>query len=81
MSDTYRTMFRKNLEVERTIKVTAMALIVISGFGLLIPTVRMTSAQSSVTEVSAPRVKANEYYIFTQELNADEDKLGVQCLR
>jgi len=28
MSDTYRTMFRKNLEVERTIKVAIMALIV-----------------------------------------------------
>ena len=37
----------------------------------------MASAHSSVTEVSAPGVKANEYYIFTQELNADEPKLGV----
>lgn len=77
MFDTYRTMFTKNLVVERTIKVAAIALILISGFVLLIPTVRMSSAQSPGTEVSAPGVKANEYYIFTQELNADEDKLGV----
>jgi plastocyanin len=41
------------------------------------PTVIMASAQSSVTEVSAPGITANEYYIFTHELNADEDKLGV----
>jgi plastocyanin len=32
---------------------------------------------SPVTEVGAPGAKENEYYIFTQELNADEDKLGV----
>ena len=37
----------------------------------------MASGESSVKEVSAPGVKANEYYIFTQELNADEDKLRV----
>ena len=77
MSDRYRTMFTENLVVERTIKLAAMALIIISGFVLLIPTVRMSSAQSSGEEVSAPGVKANEYYVFTQELNADEDKLGV----
>jgi len=28
-------------------------------------------------EVGAPGVNQNEYYIFTQELNADEDALGV----
>jgi len=28
-------------------------------------------------EVGAPGVNKNEYYIFTQELNADEDALGV----
>lgn len=41
------------------------------------PTVIMASNQSSVTEISAPGLKTNEYYIFTQELNADEEKLGV----
>ncbi len=40
------------------------------------PTIPIASAQSG-TEVSAPGIKANEYYIFTQELNADEEKLGV----
>jgi plastocyanin len=41
------------------------------------PTSEKGSAQPSVTEVSAPGVKANEYYVFTQELKADEEKLGV----
>jgi plastocyanin len=31
---------------------------------------------SSVTEVGAPEAKQNEYYIFTQELNANESKVG-----
>jgi plastocyanin len=70
-------MFTKNLDAKRAIKVAAMTLIVISGLTLLAPTVIMASAQSSVEEVSPPGVKANEYYIFTQELNADEEKLGV----
>src|SRR6476659_3632603 len=70
-------MFTKNLDAKRGIKVAAMTLIVISGLTLLAPTVIMASAQSSVTEVSAPGVKPNEYYTFTQELNADEAKLGV----
>jgi plastocyanin len=70
-------MFPKNLDAKRAIKVAAMTLIVISGLTVLAPTVIMASAQSPVTEVSAPGVKANEYYIFTQELNADEEKLGV----
>lgn len=28
-------------------------------------------------EIGAPGVKTNEFYIFTQELNADEEKIGV----
>ena len=70
-------MFTMDLKVKREIKVAAMVLIVISGFTLLMPMVIMASAQSSVTEISPPEVKANEYYIFTQELNANETKLGV----
>ena len=70
-------MFTKKLDAKRAIKVAAMTLIVISGLTLIAPTVIMASAQSSVTEVSAPGVKANEYYIFTQELNANEEKLGL----
>ena len=36
-----------------------------------------SSPPSSVIEIAAPRLKQNEYYIFTQELNANESKLGV----
>lgn len=35
------------------------------------------SAQPPVTETSAPGMLTNEYYIFTQELNADTEKLGI----
>ena len=54
-----------------------IAVILTSGFTFLMPMAIMASGESSVKEVSAPGVKANEYYIFTQELNADEDKLRV----
>jgi len=70
-------MSADTLDAKRSIKLTFMVLIVFSGFMLLIPTVIIASAQSSVTEISPPGVKANEYYIFTQELNANETKLGV----
>jgi plastocyanin len=70
-------IFTMNLDAKRAIKVTAMTLIVISGLTLLAPMVIMASAQSLVTEVNAPGLKANEHYIFTQELSADEAKLGV----
>jgi plastocyanin len=63
--------------VETAIKMAAIAVILTSGFTLLMPMAIKVSAQSSVTEVSAPGVKPNEYYIFTQELNANESKLGV----
>ena len=49
-----------------------MQLIPISGSMVL------AAAQSTpVTEIGAPQAKQNEYYIFTQELNANESKLGV----
>jgi plastocyanin len=70
-------MSTDTLDAKRSIKVIFMVLIVFSGFMLLMPTVVMASNQSSVTEISAPGLKTNEYYIFTQELNADEEKLGV----
>jgi plastocyanin len=40
---------------------------------LLLPA---AAQQPSVTEVGAPEAKQNEYYIFTQELNANESKVG-----
>jgi plastocyanin len=70
-------MFRKNLVVDNAMKMAIVAVVVTSGFMLPIPAIMRASAQSSVTEVSAPGVKPNEYYIFTQELNANEEKLGV----
>lgn len=70
-------MLTDTLHAKRSIKLTFTVLIVLSGFTLLMPTVIMASAQSSVTEISSPGGKLNEYYIFTQELNANETKLGV----
>ena len=32
---------------------------------------------NSVLEVGAPNVEKNEFYVFTQELNANEEKVGV----
>jgi hypothetical protein len=51
-------------------------LISISSNSILTATVASQSS-SSVTEVGAPGSKGNEYYIFTQDLNANESKLGV----
>jgi plastocyanin len=65
----------KNIRVELSL----LTILITLGVALLIPASIMTTiqAQSSVKEVSAPGVKPNEYYVFTQELNADEEKLGV----
>lgn len=70
-------MFTKNVVEVTAIKIVAIVVIVTSGLTALMPTIMTASAQSSVTEVSAPGIKPNEYYIFTQELNANEEKLGV----
>jgi len=39
--------------------------------------VMTNSEQSENLETTAPGIKSNEFYIFTQELNADEEELGV----
>ena len=57
-----------------------LTLVPISGSMLTAAAVAQSSSSSSpsaVTEVAAPRLKQNEYYIFTQELNPNESKLGV----
>ncbi len=57
-----------------------LTLVPISGNMLTAAAVAPSSSSSSpsaVMEVAAPRLKQNEYYIFTQELNANESKLGV----
>lgn len=70
-------MLAKILPVEKTIKFAVLTML--SGVMLLIPISMLSTAlaQSVVTEVSEPGVKPNEYYMFTQELNAHESKLGV----
>jgi plastocyanin len=50
-------------------------LLPISSSTLLLPAAAQQS--SSVTEAGAPKAKQNEYYIFTQELEGNESKLGV----
>ena len=37
----------------------------------------VSQEEKEMLEVGAPGISKNEYYIFTQELNADEEKLGV----
>lgn len=37
----------------------------------------VTHEEAENLEVGAPGVQKNEFYIFTQELNADEEKVGV----
>src|SRR6266511_2604778 len=65
----------------RSISVTLIlvaTLTVSSGLALLMPAgVNLAEAQILAKEVSAPGLNPNEYYIFTQELSADESKLGV----
>lgn len=57
-----------------------LTLLPISG-GMLIAAAAVaqssSSSPSAVMEVAAPKLKQNEYYIFTQELNGNESKLGV----
>jgi hypothetical protein len=67
----------KILPVEKTIKFAVLTML--CSVMLLIPISMLSTAlaQSVVTEVSEPGVKPNEYYMFTQELNANESKLGV----
>ena len=65
----------------RTMSVTLIliATLTVSSGLVLLGQIRgnLAEAQTSVKEVSAPGLNPNEYYIFTQELQADESKLGV----
>ena len=69
----------------RRILTIPVALMLVAGltvsFGLTlmmpIGVMKIAAAQPSVKEVSAPGLKPNDYYIFTQELNGNESKLGV----
>jgi len=57
----------------------AIVSIVMSGVALAMLTgaARGGPTQQKAMEVGAPGNDVNEFYIFTQELNADEEKLGV----
>ena len=57
-----------------TISLGLVQLIPISGSTLLAAEAQQPPAS---TEIAAPGEKQNEYYIFTQELEANETKLGV----
>ena len=68
----------KRLQIELDLFVT---LIITLGLTQLLPTsstllLSAAAQQPSVTEIGAPEAKPNEYYIFTQELNANESKVG-----
>jgi plastocyanin len=71
-----------NMERVQTELSLFVALILLLGLPQLLPIIGGTlllpaaAQQPSVTEVSAPGAKQNEYYIFTQELNANESKVG-----
>jgi plastocyanin len=51
--------------------------IIMSVLSLSTLVVDALGAPGSVTKVSSPPTNKNEYYIFTQELNANESKIGV----
>jgi len=65
--NSYRIVLAKILVVEKTIKLAALTVIMMSGLTLLTPISMLSTAlaQPVVTEVSEPGVKPNEYYIFT----------------
>ena len=73
-------MKRFNIELSvltaLTISLGLVQLIPISGSSMLLSPAA-AQIPSPSTEVAAPGEKQNEYYIFTQELNANETKLGV----
>jgi plastocyanin len=58
-----------------SIIISGIALAMQVGLNTRIDTLNPT--QQKAMEVGAPGNDPNEFYIFTQELNADEDKLGV----
>jgi plastocyanin len=74
----YSIMVTKTNRMIPGILILVATLTVSSGLVPLMPAgVNLAEAQTSVKEVSAPGLNPNEYYIFTQELDAKESKLGV----
>ena len=63
-----------------SIIISGIALAMQAGLNARIDTLSSTAdgtTQQEVMEVGAPGNNPNEFWIFTQELNADEDKLGI----
>lgn len=58
------------------IAMSAAALVMIANLNDKVDTL-VTREEKDNLEVGAPGINKNEFYIFTQELNADEEKLGV----
>lgn len=55
---------------------SSIALVMLFNLSGQIETV-LSHEENENLEIGAPGVKSNEFYIFTQELNADEEKIGV----
>jgi len=74
----YSIMVTKLIRTIPGILIIVTTLTLSSGPVLLMPAGgNFAEAQTSVKEDSAPGLNPNEYYIFTQELEANESKLGV----
>ena len=58
------------------IAMSSIALVMLINLNDQIKTIA-SHEESENIEIGAPGVKTNEFYIFTQELNADEEKIGV----
>jgi plastocyanin len=72
-SQQFRILKRFHVELSLLAAVT-----ITLGLIQLMPISIMTAAHAqSATEIGAPGAQKNEYYIFTQELNANEEKLGL----
>jgi plastocyanin len=58
------------------IVLSAISLVMVSDLNSKITSIITHESQSGL-EVGVPGIAKNEFYIFTQELNADEEKVGV----
>ena len=70
------TMNGMMIGIAVAIIMSALALVMLVGFYNNINAI-LTHETEEHLEVGAPGVDKNEFYIFTQELKADEEKLGV----
>ena len=69
-------MIGMKIGIAVAIIMSALTLVILVGFNNNINTILKHEAEEHL-EVGAPGIDKNEFYIFTQELKADEEKLGV----